>query len=219
MKDRIVSRMKNVILLWRMIAEVHKQATTKYPPHGWEEEFVDEKDNTPQCNLDAILRHTLKLCDGEDNEKESGLPHVYHLACRLQMYLTSIRRISKQSYNPQRKPNINTNELFQFITPETVRMFLTHPLRPIKRYINLDKYDMARTWLATYLSLLQDYENCRTNEDFNVFLKVLFQELIEFVLNYFSATDHSAQSKIEQVSKDKDVSVPSDLIDSISYLE
>ena len=31
--------------------------------------------------IDAAYRHLLAIIDGEDADKESGLPHIWHLAC------------------------------------------------------------------------------------------------------------------------------------------
>jgi hypothetical protein len=35
------------------------------------------------CVYDCLQRHMMKWLDGEQNDEESGLPHLYHAACNI----------------------------------------------------------------------------------------------------------------------------------------
>ena len=47
----------------------------KYTDRGWQ-----EVDNAIERYLSALLRHYFNFKNGEENDKESGLPHLAHLA-------------------------------------------------------------------------------------------------------------------------------------------
>ena len=47
----------------------------KYADHNWRGGFKYSR------LLGALLRHTFAIIRGEDNDPESGLPHVDHLGC------------------------------------------------------------------------------------------------------------------------------------------
>jgi hypothetical protein len=49
----------------------------KYAAHNW------RKGMDWSRLLDALLRHTMAVVDGEDTDQETGLPHVYHAMCCL----------------------------------------------------------------------------------------------------------------------------------------
>ncbi len=49
----------------------------KYAAHNW------RKGMDWSRLLDALLRHTMAVVDGEDFDAETGLPHVYHAMCCL----------------------------------------------------------------------------------------------------------------------------------------
>lgn len=78
--------------VFREVSRVHQNAAKKHPPYTWETNFNDAADATPICNLDAMLRHTFKMCSEEYVDTESHLPHVWHIECRLQMFLTGLLR-------------------------------------------------------------------------------------------------------------------------------
>jgi len=51
-----------------------KNGADKYGPYNWREKKV-----RITIYLDAIERHLLALRDGEDKDRESGLPHLAHI--------------------------------------------------------------------------------------------------------------------------------------------
>lgn len=59
------------------VAAVREYGCRKYhDPDNWLQ--VD-----PQRYRDALYRHWLSYLDGEDVDSESGLPHLWHLACNV----------------------------------------------------------------------------------------------------------------------------------------
>ena len=61
----------------RAIAEIREYGCRKYyDPENW-------KRVEPQRYKDAAYRHWLAYLDGEQNDQESGLPHLWHLACNI----------------------------------------------------------------------------------------------------------------------------------------
>ena len=61
----------------RAITEIREYGCRKYhDPDNW-------KRVEPQRYKDAAYRHWLAYLDGEKNDPESGLPHLWHLACNI----------------------------------------------------------------------------------------------------------------------------------------
>lgn len=61
--------------LIRAVAEIREYGCRKYhDPENW-------KKVEKQRYKDALYRHWLAYLDGEENDEESGLPHLWHLAC------------------------------------------------------------------------------------------------------------------------------------------
>ena len=57
------------------VARVREYGCSKYnDPENW-------KRVEPERYIDALYRHLLAYLKGEKNDKESGLPHLWHLAC------------------------------------------------------------------------------------------------------------------------------------------
>lgn len=57
------------------IGKVLTFGAKKYAAHNWRGGISYSR------LLGALLRHTLAILRGEDNDPESGLPHVDHLGC------------------------------------------------------------------------------------------------------------------------------------------
>lgn len=53
----------------------------KYSKHGWKKPFKDKS-----IIINSLLRHVLALADGEQNDPESGLPHVGHIIANAMFY-------------------------------------------------------------------------------------------------------------------------------------
>lgn len=65
------------VSLIKAVAEVREYGCKKYhDPENWR--MVE-----PQRYKDALYRHLLAYLDGEDMDQESGLPHLWHLACNV----------------------------------------------------------------------------------------------------------------------------------------
>ena len=63
------------VSLNRAVTAVREYGTAKYhDPENW-------RKVEPQRYRDALYRHWLAYLDGEKVDKESGLPHLWHLAC------------------------------------------------------------------------------------------------------------------------------------------
>ena len=61
----------------RAIAAIREYGCLKYhDPDNW-------KRVEPERYKDAAYRHWLAYLDGEQNDTESGLPHLWHLACNI----------------------------------------------------------------------------------------------------------------------------------------
>ena len=61
--------------LIKAVASVREYGCKKYhDPENW-------KQVEPQRYRDAIYRHWLAYLEGEQCDQESGLPHLWHLAC------------------------------------------------------------------------------------------------------------------------------------------
>ena len=59
------------------VAKVREYGCKKYKdPENW-------RKVEPQRYKDALYRHWLAYLSGEKNEAESGLPHLWHLACNV----------------------------------------------------------------------------------------------------------------------------------------
>lgn len=61
--------------LIRAVTAVREYGTKKYrDPENW-------RSVEPQRYRDALYRHWLAYLEGEEKDKESGLPHLWHIAC------------------------------------------------------------------------------------------------------------------------------------------
>lgn len=63
--------------LVRAVTAIREYGCQKYrDPENW-------RKVEPQRYKDAAYRHWLAYLDGEKNDEESGLPHLWHLACNI----------------------------------------------------------------------------------------------------------------------------------------
>ena len=59
------------------VAKIREYGCQKYTdPENW-------KQVEPQRYKDALYRHLLAYLRGERNDPESGLPHLWHMACNI----------------------------------------------------------------------------------------------------------------------------------------
>ena len=72
------------------VANVREYGCKKYhDPENW-------KRVEPQRYLDALYRHLLAYLSGEKNDKESGLPHLWHMACNI-AFLVDLERKDEEA--------------------------------------------------------------------------------------------------------------------------
>lgn len=65
------------VSLIRAVAEVREYGCEKYhDPENW-------RQVEPQRYRDALYRHWLAYLSGEERDAESGLPHLWHIACNV----------------------------------------------------------------------------------------------------------------------------------------
>ena len=65
------------VSLVKAVAEIRKYGCEKYhDPENWRGVEADRY-------KDALYRHWLAYLDGEECDEESGLPHLWHLACNV----------------------------------------------------------------------------------------------------------------------------------------
>ena len=63
--------------LVRAVAQIREYGCKKYhDPENW-------RQVEPRRYRDALYRHMLAYFDGEKNDEESGLPHLWHAACNI----------------------------------------------------------------------------------------------------------------------------------------
>lgn len=73
------------------VAAVLTYGAEKYEERGWMK--VD-----PERYRDALLRHYLAYCGGEDFDEESGLHHLAHLACNA-LFLLQMEGVGNPKWN------------------------------------------------------------------------------------------------------------------------
>lgn len=65
------------VSLIEAVTQIREYGCLKYKdPENW-------KRVEPQRYKDALYRHWLAYLRGEENDKESGFPHLWHMACNL----------------------------------------------------------------------------------------------------------------------------------------
>jgi len=79
------------------VAQVFTFGAQKYAPHNW-------RDGIYTSRLYAsLMRHLLAFWSGEENDPESGLPHLAHAGCCLMMLAATVRDLPEWD-NRYRKP-------------------------------------------------------------------------------------------------------------------
>jgi hypothetical protein len=89
-----------------MTALVHERGTMKYESYSWLHSPT-KSNSTISANLDAIDRHLSAHSMGKLMDVE-GLPHIFHLACRAGMMVTTYLRTLENQFNVMPKRGANT---------------------------------------------------------------------------------------------------------------
>ena len=84
-------------------AAVLQAGAKKYSAHNWRGGIVWSR------LIGACLRHLLAFMKGEDLDKESGLPHLDHLACEV-MFLQEFYRTRKDLDDRWKQPETKKGE-------------------------------------------------------------------------------------------------------------
>ena len=67
----------------RAIAAIREYGVRKYLDRDGKEKIENWRDVEPQRYRDEPYRHWLAYLAGEKEDQESGLPHLWHLACNI----------------------------------------------------------------------------------------------------------------------------------------
>lgn len=116
-KKDLIDVIEDNIIPLTAIALIHRIGLKKYKMFSWYNDPY-QTDGSVRHNLNAILRHFSAHRSGCTIDPESGLPHIFHMACRCGMAVTVYY---KQQLQPKNK--INPDRLF--ITPWSLGMLLT----------------------------------------------------------------------------------------------
>lgn len=67
------------------MVQVLMYGAQKYEPDNWKKGLPEKK------VIESLLRHVFDMLDGQDNDIESGLPHIGHVLCNA-MFISYFRR-------------------------------------------------------------------------------------------------------------------------------
>lgn len=113
----------------KTIHDVHVSGAKKWKAFSAENNPTVLGDSTTVCNLDAMMRHLLLLCMGEDCEHESGMPHANHVLCRMSMLISSWyteQLIKDTKFTPKEELTLTSPELESILHSNS--MLLTPPV-------------------------------------------------------------------------------------------
>lgn len=125
------------------IARVFGFGATKYADHNWRKRYEWSK------SYDALQRHITAFWDGEDNDPESGLPHLGHAGFHLLVLLTWLAEDGTGSEFDDRyvepEPAQTDANVFGGFPRVDVRPFIDE-VNQISH--NLSQYAWPRTFIA-----------------------------------------------------------------------
>lgn len=113
----------------KTIHDVHVSGAKKWKAFSAENNPTALGDSTTVYNLDAMMRHLLLLCMGEDCEHESGMPHANHVLCRMSMLISSWyteQLIKNTKFTPKEELILTSQELESILHSNS--MLLTPPV-------------------------------------------------------------------------------------------
>lgn len=78
------------------MVRVLEYGAKKYAPHNW-------KKGLPITEIyDSLQRHLIAFMGGEDNDPESGLPHIGHIQCNI-MFMAYMFKNKAQQFDDRHK--------------------------------------------------------------------------------------------------------------------
>lgn len=158
-KTDIISLLKKYVKALAMITLVHDRGARKYFNYSW---LIDPNasNSSIEDNLNALYRHFVAHSMGQIVDSE-GLPHIFHMACRAGMLVSTYYR----QFNPFKVSYKNINDtdymdhsfIGRQITPEEIACIagesqhpdIPHDLEQLQPYIqglmlemstNIDKF-------------------------------------------------------------------------------
>ena len=119
-KEPIGDKLRWFSSVLAMISLVHERGTMKYVSYSW---MVDptKSNSTMTDNLDAIERHLDAHSMGKLMDPE-GLPHIFHLACRAGMLVTTVMR---ERYSVKTVPIRDKREAYASLAASMIGSQLT----------------------------------------------------------------------------------------------
>ncbi len=85
------------VSLIRAVTAIREYGCAKYhDPENW-------RKVEPQRYIDAAYRHWLAYLEGEERDEESGLPHLWHLACNIAFLIEMDTEKRRNSYSEKLK--------------------------------------------------------------------------------------------------------------------
>ena len=84
-KYKIMENVNRFRPILKGINTIFEMGAKKYKLYQWELTADREHSSTFYCSYDAAIRHLLLVLCGVEYDKESGLPHLCHAACRCLM--------------------------------------------------------------------------------------------------------------------------------------
>lgn len=89
-KIKLVDIIKDMELPMKAVSVILKTGELKYPSYSWYNNYTNPKaDSTLECNLNAMLRHFTAHRMGFAVDPDSKMPHIFHLACRAALMITT----------------------------------------------------------------------------------------------------------------------------------
>ncbi len=83
------------------MVEVLEFGSLKYSAHNWRNGLKHTE------IAESLMRHLVAFLGGEDNDPESGLPHVDHIQCNAMFlaYMTKFKKELDDRYKDDNKPS------------------------------------------------------------------------------------------------------------------
>lgn len=200
-KKRSISKtMPLCIRAAQAAACVHTKCTFKHPFHSWEN-IPEKSDSTIENNIDAIMRHYINYSENHIAlEKESGLPHLFHIACRAHMLLGTFYRDRLGrvvEYNPQFRRSSTIKEVCEIFN----KLLLGNQSNPldIRNQINLEADQ-----ISNYLFMSMSKSGAEIINEYSA-------EVWEQILKYCIFAITSAEPINSMLQREDDLNLKTDI--------
>lgn len=99
---------KDNIIPLTAISLIHQLGLIKYKRFSWYND-PEHADSTVENNINAMLRHFSAHRSGTIIDPESGMPHIFHMACRCGMLITVLYKELMNSDKKMESPKTNVS--------------------------------------------------------------------------------------------------------------